>query len=724
MPGTGIDRDRVPSNVQSLSGARLREQQELNLAELLRRHVASVNVVETQGNPYQLELNYRGFTASPLLGQPQGLSVFLDGMRVNEAFGDVVNWDLIPRAALSGMTLMPGSNPLFGLNTLGGALVLQTKSGDTDPGTEVEFGLGSHGRKELELAHGMSLGENTHLFVALSRFEQDGWRDFSPSEISQLYAKVNGRLGRLDWRVSVNAADNSLIGNGLLPESMADVRRAQVYTRPDRTDNSLSAYTLGWGWDLGAGQRLQGQTYSRRLNVKTVNGDINDAFDPPLVPESGVENRTVGRQRSRGAALQWSRQQGEHLTSAGVSIDSSKTRFRQTEAQGVLDDTRAVIDLQDEELNAALTGRSRTTSVWAEQITQLTPELTLSVSARHNRTKVTTVDTGRLQGLTTTLDAQDSYSKLNPGLGATLKLGAGTTAYAGFSQGNRAPSPIELGCSDPANPCVLPNALQADPPLEQVVSRTLEAGLRGKLDAAWGGWRWNAGVFSTENRNDILFISNSLAAGYFKNFGKTRRQGLELGLQGRAAGLDVGLNYMLLNATYRSTACVVAPANSTAYDPGAPNGNTLCIHESEIEVRPGDRLPGVPQHLVKLDVAWRSNAALRLGANLTTQSGSYVRGNENNRHQSDGVDFSGSGRSAGFAVLNLDARWDVAPGLSLVGKINNALDRRYDTGGMLGESAFDASGTLQAPADWRNEQFVAPAAPRSFSVALRWRFGA
>jgi outer membrane receptor protein involved in Fe transport len=723
LPGTGIDRDLVPANVQSLSGARLREQQELNLAELLRRHVASVNVVETQGNPYQLELNYRGFTASPLLGQPQGLSVFLDGVRVNEAFGDVVNWDLIPRAALSGMTLMPGSNPLFGLNTLGGALVLQTRSGDTDPGSEVELGLGSFGRKELELSHGMSLGASTHLFVALSRFEQDGWRDHSPSEISQLYAKLNGRQGAFDWRLSVTAADNSLVGNGLLPEALADARRSQIYTRPDRTDNQLGAFSLGLGWDLGAGQRLQGQAYLRKLDVKTVNGDLNDAYDPVLVPETGVENRTAGKQTSRGVALQWSHQAPGSLTSMGLSYDSNKTNFRQTEAEGMLDDTRAVIDLEDEKLNAAITGKSRTTSVWAEQITQFTPDLSLSLSARHNRTRVSTFDVGRRLGLPTTLDARDTYSKLNPGLGATVKLGGGTTAYAGYSQGNRAPSPIELGCSDPDNPCVLPNALQADPPLKQVVSRTLEAGLRGKLAAAGGSWRWNAGVFSTQNKDDILFVSNSLAAGYFQNFGKTRRQGAELGVQGRAGAVELGLNYTRLDATYQSGACVVSEPNSTAYDPAAPNTNQLCTNEAEIEVRPGDRLPGIPQHLLKFDLAWRAAEGVRVGANVTAQSGAYVRGNENNRHQPDGVDFFGSGRTAGFAVLNLDARWAIAKGLSLVGKINNVLDRRYDTGGMLGENAFDPGGNLQHPDDWRDEQFVAPAAPRSMSLALRWRFG-
>jgi outer membrane receptor protein involved in Fe transport len=255
-----------------------------------------------------------------------------------------------------------------------------------------------------------------------------------------------------------------------------------------------------------------------------------------------------------------------------------------------------------------------------------------------------------------------------------------------------------------------------------VVARTLEAGLRGKL--AGPDWRWNAGVFSTTNHDDILFVSNGLASGYFQNFGKTRRQGLEAGLQGRVATLDLGLHYTWLDASYRSAACVVSETNSTATDSAAPGGNTLCTKDAEIEIRPGDKLPGIPRQLLKLDIGWRAAAQLRVGANMTAQSGVWLRGNENNRHQADGITFFGSGRSAGFAVVNLDARWDLTEGLSLVGKLNNVFDRKYATGGLMGTNAFDAQGTLLAPADWHNEQFMAPAAPRNVSLTLRWKFGA
>lgn len=717
IPGTGVDRDKVPANVQQLNSARLDELGERNLPDLLQNHLGSAQVTSTQGNPYQLEVSFRGYTASPLLGQPQGLSVFLDGVRLNEAFGDVVNWDLVPRNALASLTMLPGANPVFGLNTLGGALVLATRSGDSHPGTELEVSLGSFGRKDFELSHGRKLDDNTFLFVATDLFKEDGWRDHSPSEVRQLFAKINHEDGPLDWSLSFNGADNTLVGNGLLPESMLAQSRSQIYTRPDRTGNRLAALNLQVGHDLGGGQRLQALAHVRRLDTRTVNGDLNDEWDGTSA-FSGVENRTRSAQRTRGLSLQWSHTNADSQLTLGASHDQSRTRFEQAGALGTLDASRAVTDVQAEELNAKLTGRSRTSSLYATETLQLSPALALTAASRYNRTQVTTVDVGRIEGLTTTLDSDQRYHSLNPSLGATWTAPSGWTVYGNLSQGSRAPSPIELGCSDPANPCVLPNALQSDPPLKQVVSRSVEAGVRGQLAP---GWRWNSSVFVSNNRDDILFVSNSQAAGYFANVGQTRRRGLEIGLSGRAATHDIGLHYTLLDASYRSGACLVSEANSSASSATTP-ASSACPAEGEIEVRPGDRLPDVPRQLFKLDLGWRAMPGLRLGANLTAQSGSIARGNDNQQHQPDGVDFSGSGRLPGFAVLNLNASWKLGHGWTLSGRIDNVFDRRYASGAQLGQNAFDANGTLQAPADWRNEQFVAPGAPRSLGVALNWRF--
>src|SRR5262249_21172264 len=70
--------------------------------------------------------------ASPLQGTPQGLAVYMQGIRVNEAFGDTVNWDLIPKVAI-GRSDVWTNNPAFGLNALGGAISFQMKDGFAAP---------------------------------------------------------------------------------------------------------------------------------------------------------------------------------------------------------------------------------------------------------------------------------------------------------------------------------------------------------------------------------------------------------------------------------------------------------------------------------------------------------------------------------------------------------------------------------------------------------------
>jgi len=714
LPGTGVPKDQVPANVQTADGKRLRQLQSLNLPEFMASQLASVNINETQGNPFQMDLNYRGFTASPLLGTPQGLSVYLDGVRINEPFGDVVNWDMIPSAALANVTLLPGSNPLFGLNTLGGALVLQTKSGDTHPGGELEVRGGSFGRVSSEFSYGRQLGEHGHLFAALGSFDEDGWRDSSPSRVRQLFVKGGERAPGYSWDLSLLHGESRLIGNGLLPESMLAERREQVYTRPDQTNNRVTMLTLNATRQFGEGFELAGTAYARRVRASTVNGDLNDGYDPPDTPESGVENRTRTRERGEGLALQLSKTVGAHRLSVGASYDRARNDFEQSEAEGELDATRAVVVTEGAEVNAAIAGTSRTASVFMSDVVTLAPGLNLTLSGRYSDTRVRTTDVGRATlGLDTALDGEGKYTKFNPAAGLTWQLSPALTVYGGFSQGTRAPSPIELGCSDPDHACVLPNALQADPPLKQVVSRTLEAGVRGGIGT---DLRWNASVFRTDNRDDLLFVGNGRSAGYFTNFGRTRRQGLELGVSQRTATIDWSLSYSYLRATFESSACLVSASNSSA-------GASPACAADEIEVRPGNRLPGLPSHSLKLTVDTRPLPNWSVGAQLAAYSSQFVRGNENNAHQADGDDFFGAGKVGGFALVNLTTNWKLGSGWELFAKVSNLFDRRYSSGGLLAENAFDPRGNLLAPAEWRNEQFAAPGAPRALWVGARWSFG-
>jgi outer membrane cobalamin receptor len=213
LPGVDLRLEEIPAPVQTAVSGDIEASGALDLSDFLNRRFTGVFVNEMQGNPFQPDLNYRGYTASPLLGTPQGLSVYMDGVRLNQPFGDVVSWDLIPRIAIGSTTLMPGSNPMFGLNTLGGALSIQTKDGQTNPGTRVQLTFGSHLRRAIEMEHGGSHGADLDWYVTGNVFREDGWRDDSPSKVGQVFGKLSWHHGRSGLNLSTAFADNSLIGN-------------------------------------------------------------------------------------------------------------------------------------------------------------------------------------------------------------------------------------------------------------------------------------------------------------------------------------------------------------------------------------------------------------------------------------------------------------------------------------------------------------------------------
>lgn len=282
LPGLGVSRAQVAAPVASRNAAALQHSQRATLGEFLERELGSVHINDMQGNALQADVNYRGYTASPLLGTPQGLSVYLDGMRMNQPFGDVVSWDALPRSALATLTLMPGSNPLFGLNTLGGALALTTKDGLSHPGTAIETGYGSDQRRRLGFEHGGSAANGLNWFVTGNWMKENGWREHSPSETRQLFAKLGWSGERTDLAAALGWADNTLTGNGLQDARLLARDYRSVYTQPDETDNRSAWLNLTGKHQLNDRVQLSGNAYARRLSSSTLNGDLNE--DSPAPP--------------------------------------------------------------------------------------------------------------------------------------------------------------------------------------------------------------------------------------------------------------------------------------------------------------------------------------------------------------------------------------------------------------------------------------------------------
>ncbi|NOS96429.1 MAG: TonB-dependent receptor [Methylotenera sp.] len=779
LSSIGVPIEQVPSNVQVIKGETLQNQQSLGVADFMNQNMAGVNINEAQNNPYQPDVNFRGFTASPLLGTPQGLSVYQDGVRINEPFGDTVNWDLIPQNAISSITLMPGSNPLFGLNTLGGALSVQTKSGEHYPGGGVQLLGGSFGRWAVEGEYGGKLDNGVSYFFAGNQFKEQGWRDSSPSEVLQGFGKLGWSNEKTDIDVSFSGADTDLTGNGYQSQAlMQTFGYDSIYTKPDNTKNELGFVNGKISHWLSDEFLVTANAYYRHNRTKTLNGDVNDLYealvdacagatpggDCDALPQ-GVNNRSTTKNEGYGATLQFTWATERNQLTGGTSLDLGRTSYFQTEqefdtfnagrgAAGVLHPTEVANDLD---------GRSKTWSLFATDTFNVTPKLALTASGRYNhtRTKLTDNLAGHKEGVcvdsttgdviacdTTTADVigdplisdgnlnvaalqagnaggKHTFKRFNPALGVAYAFTPELNGYAGYNEGNRAPSPIETGCADPLFPCLLPNAMAGDPPLKQVVAKTFEGGFRGKLA---NGMRWTAGAYRTTNYNDLQFIaSGTTGAGYFDNVGKTRRQGLDLGLNGAVGDFKWSAGYSYIRATYEDAFSLASQANSSR----DANG--------EIHVSKGDYLAGIPKHQFKLRGEWLAVPNWTIGATMVAFSDQYVRGNENNQHKAgvgaDGINtYAGSGKVAGYAVFNLDTRYKFDnTGWQLFAKLNNVFDHEYYSSGLLGENSFNGTGGtnggagvgtgFSTDAASKKELFLAPGAPRAGWLGVRYDFG-
>ncbi|MCS0615226.1 TonB-dependent receptor [Massilia kyonggiensis] len=702
LQGLGVARERIPANVQALDGEDMNDPAAATLPAALNRRLGSVFVNEIQGNPFQPDVSYRGFTASPLLGTPQGLSVYVDGVRMNQPFGDVVSWDLIPRAAISTLSLMPGSNPLFGLNTLGGALAVRTKDGLHDAGSTVQAQTGGDGRGELVFEHGGHDDRGLHWYVTGTAFRDGGWRDASPTRLGQMFGKVGWHDGVTDVAASVALAGSRLTGNGLQEQRMLERDYASVYTKPDVTRNRAMLLNLTGSRKVADDVLLSGNAWYRHIRTTTFNGDLNDDDDGPF---AGIVNRTASTQANHGLSGQAAF--SGRLT-VGAAYDASRADFRQAAQYGVLDADRGVTPVEetDDDMAVDMVGRTRTWSVFATDTIDLRDDLHVTLSGRYNRTAVHNRDRVNPGGGSGSLDGDHHYGRFNPALGITWAPSRTFNAYAGYDEGSRTPTAVELGCADPANPCKLPNAMAGDPPLRQVVTRTWEAGVRGTI----GRMHWNAGVFRATNDDDILFVADDAAGfGYFRNFGRTRRQGVELGVDGRAGPVSVSAHYTYLHATFASGETVGGEGNSSA----DADGN--------IAIRPGDRIPLIPRHVFKARAEWQITPSWSAELGVIAVSDSTARGNENGLHRPDGADYLGRGATPGHAVFDFGTAFQATPRLRVFAQVDNLFDRRYATAAQLGTTGFDADGSF-VDEDRVHSTFYAPGAPRTVRVGLRYTF--
>jgi outer membrane receptor protein involved in Fe transport len=708
LPGLGIEKNKLPYDVQSYGGEDIHNSQSINIPEYMSRNLTGVNINEFQGSPFQADITYRGFRLSGLLGTSQGLSVYLDGVRVNEPFGDVVNWDMIPEAAISHISLIPGSNPVYGLNTLGGALAFTTKSGLTAPGTDLKLSLGSFMRKRADVTYGEKSQDGTHRFIAATAFHEDGWRDYSSGQLGNVFAKVGKTQADVNWDVSLLHGQSNLLGNGLLPShgyedgakvpGMYQINRRWVYTHQDRTKNQLTMLNFNLQRLLDGDTQLATNAYVRSSNRNSVNGDAG--FEDGAI--DAVMNYTATRQTGYGTSVNVTRIIDTHQLTTGASYDGSQMKYgaSQGDCDGNISASRAPFDCEAAIDDVKVRGRSNTFGIFATDTWTIAPDTYLTTGARFNHSRVSNTITNYEAGVGTARPRESfTYNSLNPSIGLSKKIDERLDVFGNLSQSNRVPTPIELGCADPAEPCRLPIGMQADPFLKQVIGRTVEGGVRWKLSDQSGV---TASLYRTENKNDIIFMAaDQTGLGYFDNFSKTRRQGIDLTGYTSVHQVALRFSYSYLNATYQAD-------------------GELWGGEREIDIKKGARIAGLPEHTLKLMADWRVQPKLVVGGTAIATSSLVTQNNEDGLVGNEDSAESVNAKVKGYFLLNLHANFEAQKGLDYFARIHNVFDRRFETYGLMAESMFTAQG--QVASGSTVSRFVAPGAPRSFLVGVRYRF--
>ncbi len=752
IPGTTIDIDKIPGNVQVLSAADLLREGSASLTTALNSDLSSINVNDDLDDPFQPDILYRGFEASPVLGTPQGLAVYQNGVRINEAFGDTVNWDLFPDVAINQVELV-SSSPVYGLNALGGAISVTMKNGFTYQGANLELSAGSYGQRAVTAQYGVNSGV-FGVYVAGRALDWDGWRWFSNDRMRDLYAAVSAHTDTASLDVTYTRADNTMNGQSSAPVQELAVNRSLVFTGPQTNINTLNFVTLNGNLKMTDSWSLQSVLYYRQFNQTVSNGNTTSYVTctntpgnlcqpdgvTPLTSSAGQTLPDISAGGTvfigendyelihawgRGATLQVTDDESifgrTNQFTFGAAIDYASTSFFTGTQIGVINSqllvlpSGLIVDTPENSPGAIANGDptpisvdsiNKNLGIYLTDTFNITPDLAVTASGRYNIAHVDLADQ-----LGENLTGNNRFVHFNPAIGATYKVLPTMTIYGGFSENTRTPTASEIECSNPLTPCLLPTNLAGDPPtLKQVVAHTWELGVRGKIPGAAGAagaareMSWNLSVFHTLLHDDIYGIATSVSQGFFQNIGDTRRQGVEAGLNYRGGPWSAYANYSFVQATFRSPLVVPSPSN--------PYQDAL----GDIQVEPGDRLPGIPEHRLKLGADYKIIPDWTVGATLNLVGGFYYVGDESNQLAA----------IPGYTVVNLHTTYKPLPHFEVFASINNLFNRKYATGGILsdptgiGAPGIPPNGVTNGPGV--DNRFQSPAAPFEAFGGIRLSF--
>ena len=698
LGGGQINVSQSPFAVWQTGAQDIQTFNDTTLPAALARSAPGVTVGNASGNEFEPDLFYRGFDATAVTGTPQGLAVYQNGTRINEAFGDVVNWDLIPANAIDKTTIV-AANPIFGLNALGGAVTVTMKNGFTWQGFEADFEGGSFYRAQEQIQFGKQVG-SWSVYMAANQINDGGWRVAEASQLTNFYGDVGYKANGFESHLQLTAGNTQFGVAAYTPIQQLQSNFGSVYTIPQTTDNQMAMLQWTGAYAYSPTLNFQAGAYFRQFNQQHVDGNGTDVTPCPpysclngspvhntlggIIPDisqggtldlgedddNQTQSRSVG---VSGQVVDTDKVFGHDNTlTAGASLDYGWTHYTGNSTLSTIAFTNNsypltaspfIIDEPDSFLNPIDVKANNTyVGVYALDTFNATDRLTLTGGARFNFAGI------NLEGTNDALlSGYSDYFHLNPTAGLTYKITPDINFYAGYAMTNRTPTPLELGCASATDPCIIDNFLSSDPPLKQVVGQTFEVGFRGQnalaaLGPQWGKLQWSAGLFRTTLANDILpVVSTFNGFGYYTNVGTTLRQGAEVGAQWTGDKWAAYANYTYIDAIYLTT-----------FEEPSPN-NPLADANGNIPITNGTQIAGIPKNTIKAGIDYAVTDKWKIGVDLVAASGQVIFGNENGAVP----------QVPGYTVFGLHTSYQYNKQVQLYGYAQNIFDRRYYTSGGL-----------------------------------------
>ncbi|MDE8345539.1 MAG: TonB-dependent receptor [Acidocella sp.] len=755
LSATGVDIARWPHPVQVFDARSISAEGAADAVGALSRKATGVNVVNSQANPYQPTILFHGYEISPIQGTPAMLSVYVNGARFNQPFGDLAIWAALPDAAIKSMSLSDG-NPVFGLNALGGAVDVRLKDGFTYQGGQAEAEAGSFGKWQGNVQYGRADGG----FAAYADFggtHEAGWRDLQSSDVENFYGDFGWRGAQAALHINATLANSALNGPGSVPVQLLAADPAAQFTGPNRISDKYARWQASLDDKFGTHDTLDAVMYYDYLREQLVNG--NGPHDLPCgpgpdagylcqggpggnlstmrsggpipdfqpVPDAfgyyayGQLNVNTTNTNGYGGSVQITNDtplaKWDNRLTAGVSFDGGFTKYDAAGYLGGLNQVTRVYMapfgvpspgyLLDEPgtVPVGVVVRNAYYGAYLSDTLNVTKRLAVTASGRFNMAEIglhsQTPPDLNAQG--TGLNGAHDYTHANPALAASYDFSPALTIYGGVSEANAAPTPAELSCASPQDSCSLANFESGDPNLKQIVAHTMEAGLRGGRQI-WGGAfvTYDADYYDSVTSDDIEFLQspyNPVGSGYFANVGNVQRTGFDIGGTVRFTDISVYADYSQIGASYRTQ--FIEQSNNPAAD---ANGN--------ITVRPGDHLPGISGQIYKCGGDVQITPRWHLGVSATAQGATYLYGDAANLTKP----------LPGYITADVTSDYQITHNVKVFVTIQNVTDTRYYNYGTFSPTGLQGGVYVGQAPGYNNPRSYSVAAPIGVFVGVRTKF--